>query len=359
MRSCYIHIPFCNSICSYCDFPKVCYNRTWVMPYLDALKEEINSVYLNDKISTLYIGGGTPTSLSILELTYLFDILSVLDLSCLSEFTIEGNVSDITLEKINLFKKYGVNRVSLGVESFDLDNLKILNRKINYDDVKEKVELLKSNGISNINLDLMYAITPSIEALKNDLDKFISLDVPHISTYSLILEDNTLLKINGFNYIDEDIDSSMYKLICNTLKEKGYNHYEISNFSYPGYESVHNMTYWKNKEYYGFGLGASSYIKNRYTNTRSLTKYINHSFISSIEYLDLKSIEEYEFILNLRLKNGLNIKEYEKKFNKSFDYSKVNDLILKGLVVIEGDNLFIPEDKFYLSNEILVKFIDN
>ena len=359
MRSCYIHIPFCHSICSYCDFPKVCYNKKWVIPYLDALKKEIDKVYLKDKISTIYIGGGTPTSLSIDELTYLFEILNVFDKSSTLEFTIEGNVCDITLDKINLFKRYGVNRVSLGVESFDSNNLKILNRSITYDEVLEKVNLLKDNGINNINLDLMYAITPSMEALKSDLEKLVSLNVAHISTYSLILEDNTLLKINNFKCIDTDIDFSMYSFICKYLSDFGYNHYEISNFSYPGFESKHNITYWKNMEYYGFGLGSASYIKDRYTNTRSLTKYINGEYLTDVEYIDSKLEEEYEFILNLRLKSGLNIASYEKKFNKTFDYSKVDKLIKEGLLVLENGNLYIPQDKFYLSNEILINFIDD
>lgn len=359
MRACYIHVPFCTTICSYCDFPKVCYKKSWIFPYLKSLRNEINKFYLNDPIKTIYIGGGTPTSLSLDELDYLFESLSVLDLSSLEEFTIEGNVSDITLEKINLFKKYGVNRVSLGVQTFSKSQLEILNRDVTYDLVKEKIDLLKSNGISNINLDLMYAITPDIDILKSDLEKFVSLNVPHISTYSLILEDNTLLKINGFKYIDEDIDNSMYSLICSYLEKHGYNHYEISNFSYSGYESKHNLTYWNNEEYYGFGLGASGYINDRYTNTRSLTKYINFDYSKDYEKIDDILKEEYEFILKLRLTSGLNIKEYEKKFNKSFDYSKINHLLDNKFLILKNGNLCISPDKFYLSNEILVNFINN
>lgn len=362
IKNCYIHIPFCKHICSYCDFCKLLYNDKFIDRYLNALEKEIDEIYKGEVLDTIYIGGGTPSCLKTEDLERLFQILNKLKKSKNIEYTIEGNFDTTTKEKLLLYKKYNINRLSLGVESINKDNLELLERQESKDNIKEKIKLMRELGFDNINLDLIYAIpNENIEVLNNDLNFLISLDVEHISTYSLIIEDNTKLKINNIKNIDEDLDYKMYKEIINKLKLNGYNHYEISNFSKIGKESSHNNCYWLNKEYYGFGLGASSYINNkRITNTRSITKYTSNKRINEIEILSLNDIIEYEVMLNLRLKRGIDLDEFKNKYNKElieiYDYK---NLLLNNLLELNNNHLYIPENNLYVSNEIIVKLIQN
>lgn len=361
MKNCYIHIPFCSKICSYCDFCKMFYNKKFVSDYLEALDREIYDVYRGEELETIYIGGGTPSSLDISELKKLFSTLEMLDRSNSCEFTIECNIENTDEEKIKLFSEVGINRISFGVESFNKKNLSLLERESSYEKVVELVKLCRKYGINNINVDLMYALPDEdIEVLRKDLEMIFSLDVEHISTYSLIIEDHTKLSINGIKNISEDLDSEMYDVICNEMKNHGYSHYEISNFCKNGYESRHNLCYWNNKSYYGFGLGASGYIDNRrYSNTRSLNEYIDGNIILEEDYLTDDDIMEYEVILNLRKKEGISLNDfyskYEVNFSDVFDYKY---LVEKKLLILENNHLYIPEDKWYISNEIIVKLLE-
>ena len=361
MKNCYIHIPFCSKICSYCDFCKMFYNKKFVSDYLEALDREIYDVYRGEELETIYIGGGTPSSLDISELKRLFSTLEMLDRSKNLEFTIECNIENTDEEKIKLFSEVGINRISFGVESFNKKNLSLLERESSYEKVVELVKLCRKYGINNINVDLMYALPDEdIDVLRKDLEMILSLDVEHISTYSLIIEDHTKLSINGIKNISEDLDSEMYDVICNEMKNHGYSHYEISNFCKKGYESRHNLCYWNNKSYYGFGLGASGYIDNRrYSNTRSLNEYIDGNIILEEDYLTDDDIMEYEVILNLRKKEGISLNDfyskYEVNFSDVFDYKY---LVEKKLLILENNHLYIPEDKWYISNEIIVKLFE-
>ena len=360
VNSCYIHIPFCESICSYCDFCKMYYNSDLVDKYLLELEKEIGSKYRGEVLDTIYIGGGTPSCLSIKQLEKLFSIINKLNKSDSCEYTIEGNISSTSYEKLDLYKKNGITRLSFGIESINKDNLSFLERDINIDEVKDIINYSKSIGLSNINLDLIYAIpSEDINTLNKDIDFILSLDVNHISTYSLMIENNTKLKIKGINNISEDMDYLMYKTICNKLSN--YNHYEISNFCKEEYYSKHNLCYWKNNNYYGFGLGASSYLDNiRINNTRSLTNYLKSNYILDKEVLDKDDSIEYEIMLGLRLKDGINLLEFYDKYNiKLEDVYKYNDLLKSSLLVLDNNNLYIPEDKLYISNEIIVKLLQN
>ena len=362
IKSCYIHIPFCENICSYCDFCKLLYNEKIIDKYLDCLEKEIEEKYKKEKLETIYIGGGTPSCLSINQLERLFEILSRLNKDENIEYTIEGNFSSTTKEKLLLYKKYGINRLSLGIESIDKDNLKFLERKLDTKDVKRKILLMKKLGFNNINVDIIYAIpNESLEILEKDIDFILSLNVEHISTYSLIIEENTKLFINREKNIDEELDFKMYNLITRKLKKKNYIHYEISNFCKKGYESKHNNCYWLNKKYYGFGLGASSYISNkRITNTRSLSKYLQNDYVSEIEELSNDDKIEYEIILNLRLLNGIDLNRFYSRYNYNLlDAFDCNDLIKNNFLQLYKNFLRIPEDKIYLSNEIIVKLLQN
>ena len=354
MKSVYIHIPFCSNICSYCDFPKIYYHKKWINDYLEALNREIELRYKGELIETIYIGGGTPSSLEIEELEKLFSIIRKIKSNYL-EFTIECNLDNLTKEKIDLFKKNNINRISIGIESFDKKNLKFLNRNLNN---LELIPYMKKIGIDNINVDLIYALpTESKKTLINDIDKLLELDVPHISTYSLIIEPHTMIYNKKIENIDDFLDLEMYNIICSKLK--AYNHYEISNFSKKGYESKHNLTYWNNEHYYGFGMGASGYIDNiRYTNTKSINEYIKGNYILEEEKLDIKEIMENEMILGLRKLKGVNISDFKKKYNKEIkEVFKIDKLIEEGKLLIENDYIKINSKYLYVSNEILINFI--
>ena len=361
MKSAYIHIPFCSSICSYCDFSKFYYNEDWVNQYLEALNNEIDLNYKGEILNTLYIGGGTPSCLNVEQLTQLFNIIKKFNLSSKVEFTFECNVENINKEKLELLYNNGVNRLSIGVQTFNNDLLKTLNRHHTKEEVIEKINLSKSIGFNNINVDLIYAIPKEdMNILKNDLDLFLSLNINHISTYSLIIEPNTKLYIDKFKNIDEDLDYEMYKYICTKLKENGYNHYEISNFARDGYESSHNLTYWNNEEYYGFGLGASGYVNGiRYDNTKSLNKYLNKNYIYESHKLELKETTENEFILGLRKVKGINKKFFQDKYNINIkDINHVKKLITDGKLLEDKDNIYINPKYLYTSNDILIEFLN-
>lgn len=353
IKSIYIHIPFCKRICNYCDFCKMYYNKDIVDKYLNELEKEINKNYKNEQIETLYIGGGTPSSLNIKQLNKLFHIINRINLKKDYEFTFECNIEDINKNILELLKDNKVNRISIGIESFNKKILQTLGRNYNID-IKEKIELAK-NYFSNINIDLIFGIKgQSIKDLKQDLKKFIELDINHISIYSLILENNTILKINNYEEISDDISREMYDYICTYLKENGYNHYEISNFEKNNTPSKHNLTYWDNKEYYGFGLGASGYVKKiRYTNTRSITKYLKGNYIQDEHKLSKKEDMENFMILGLRKLNGVSNKEFNKRYNKDIkDVFNIKNLTKK------NDSYYIKESNLYISNYILQDFID-
>jgi len=354
----YIHIPFCKRICSYCDFTKVFYNEKLVFKYLDVLDKEISDNYKGEKVETIYIGGGTPSSLSKLELERLFSIVDRIDKSNLVEFTIEVNPEDINEDKLRLFKDNGVNRISIGHETCDKKRLVELNRSSFV--TLEQIELVKKY-FDNINVDLMYGFNnQSVEEFLKDVDYIISLDIPHVSTYSLILEENTKLFIDKYKRLDDEVDASFYKLIQERLECVGLNQYEISNFAKDGYKSKHNLTYWNNFEYYGFGVGASGYIGDiRYSNTCSITSYIAGKLNRKLEVLDRKDKMVYEMILGLRKCEGVSkalfFDKYTCTINQSFD---IMGLIKKDLLEEDREYIRIPKKYLYLENQILVKFLE-
>lgn len=361
ISSAYIHIPFCNSICSYCDFCKLLYNKKIVSNYLAELAKEISSIYQGEELKTIYIGGGTPSALSLEELEILFKILARLKKSKEIEYTIEGNFESTTKEKLLLYKKYGINRLSFGLESISAKNLQFLERTVIKNQVEEVIKEARELGFNNINIDLMYALPNESKAdLKKDLDYILNLKVEHLSTYSLIIEPNTKISIKETKNIDEDLDYEMYELICTELHKNNYNHYEISNFSKEGYESKHNLCYWNNNTYYGFGLGASSYLNNqRITNTRSITKYLKGLYQLEKEILKKEDIIEYEIILNLRLSCGIDLDRFRKKYSKELkEVYNYQPLLDNDLLIQDDKQLFIPENKWYISNEIILKLLE-
>lgn len=357
VKHCYIHIPFCEKICAYCDFCKLFYNEELVDKYLEELDKEITTLYKGETLDTVYIGGGTPSSLSIEQLIKLFEIINKLKISNSAEVTIEGNFSNTTKEKLELFWKNGINRLSFGLETTNKKQLALLERTESEDRAKEIIKQAKDIGFNNINIDLMYALPDEeLSDLKRDLEFIKSLEIEHISCYSLIIEEHTKLAIKNIKNVDEDIDYEMYEYICNWMKNNGFEHYEISNYSRTGYQSKHNIGYWNNDEYYGFGLGASAFRgKKRSSNTRSITKYLKGNYINEEETLRKEDFVYYEIMLNLRKKEGINLKIICDKYNIKLDYK---ELFTKGLVQVKDGYLFIPEDKWYISNDIIIALIE-
>ena len=357
-KSVYIHIPFCQSICSYCDFCKFIYNEKWVGAYLTGLRNEIKDRYMDDEIRTIYIGGGTPSALSEAELRRLFKIISIFKTSQLEEFTFECNLSDITKELLVLLKYYGVNRLSIGIESFNKKNLEFMERDANFNDAEAKIKLCREYGFNNINIDLMYAIPgETLKDLKKDIEYFLKLNPTHISTYSLILEEHTKATNAKASYIQEELDYEMFKLIEKKLN--GANHYEVSNFAIPGYESKHNLVYWNNEEYYGFGLGAAGYIDDiRYQNTKNLKEYLLGNYVDSKEILGEKEKMDYEIMLGLRKLSGIDIKEFKNKYGKDIEeVYNLKELFKNKDLIKKKGHIFINPEKVYVMNEILIKII--
>ena len=359
MKSVYIHIPFCTNICSYCDFPKMYKIEEYVEKYLNALEQEIKNNYNNESIETIYIGGGTPSCLNLNNLKKLFEIINIFKFDKNVEFTFECNICDINENLLSILKENKVNRISIGVQTFNSKFIKYLNRKHTKEEVLNKMSLIK-NYFQNINIDLMYAIKEeTLEDLKEDLNLFLSLGVPHISTYSLIIEPHTVLYKNNEEYIDEELDYEMYNLIEETLKINGYNHYEVSNYSKEGFESKHNLTYWNNENYYGFGLGASGYIKNiRYTNTKNLLEYINGNYKYIEDELSEKDQMQEEMFLGLRKMKGVSKEKFYQKYRKNIeDVFDIKSLIESSKLIEKDGYIYINSDYIYVSNDILINFV--
>ena len=358
MLGVYIHIPFCTKICTYCDFCKVLYDSKYIDRYLDNLRKEINVRYKGERVKTIYIGGGTPSSLTAEELDKLLSITSIFNLEDDYEYTIECNIESVDIDKINLFKSYGINRISFGVESFDKNIQKILGRSHDEDMIFDNIYMTKKY-FDNINIDLIYGVTDNIEIVKNDIAKFLELDIPHISCYSLILEEHTKLFIDKHDYIDENIDREMYEYILKELKLHGYHHYEISNYAKDGYESMHNKNYWLNGSYYGFGLGAVSYIDNyRISNTKNMHKYLDGYYEDKREYEDENIQKENDLILGLRLVDGIDIYSFNLRYNdKLLDRKIIKELINDGYLENINNHLRCKKEYLYLENYFLEKII--
>ncbi len=363
MKGLYIHIPFCKSICSYCDFPKQIAKKEEQHKYITYLIKEIDS-YKKDltDVDTIYIGGGTP---NLLDLSLFKKLLLHIEpyLNQSIETTIELNPELITEDFVKLLKEFHIKRVSLGVQTIDPSSLFLLRRCHKKEEVKESIVLLKKYGIENINVDLIFGIpNTSLKQIKEDLDFITSLPITHISYYSLILEDKTILKSliqkKEVKELEDDTIADMYEWICGKLEELGYEHYEISNFAKKGYESKHNLLYWNCEEYIGVGAGACGYLHHkRYQNHRILHKYYDHP-IENIENIDVYEEKKEFFLLGFRLIKGVNLKDYVKKFSSDpFKDFNLKKLISQNLIEIKEDYAFITKNKLFVANLVFEEFV--
>lgn len=360
MESAYIHIPFCKSICSYCDFCKLLYHGPWVTQYINKLLDEIKDKYNGEVLKTIYIGGGTPSALNEKELRYLLDIISRFNMSEDLEYTFECNLNDINETLLKTLKEYGINRLSIGIESFDDNKLQFMERYHTFEDAEEKIKLCRKYKFDTINVDLIYGIPgEDMKVLKKDLDLVLKLNVDHISTYSLIVEDNTKIGNAKLTPIPEELDAQMYEYIVDRLEAKKYIHYEVSNFCKPGKESKHNLQYWNNKEYYGFGLGASGYIDGvRYENTRSLTAYLKGDYVCKQQLLTKQEMMDNELMLGLRKLEGINLQEFYNKYEINLQEAyNLQEMLQNHELIYEDGYIYIHPELIYVMNELLIKIL--
>ncbi|MFP9171339.1 MULTISPECIES: radical SAM family heme chaperone HemW [unclassified Streptococcus] len=368
--SAYVHIPFCTQICYYCDFSKVFIKNQPVDAYLEHLIQETRS-YEIGKLRTLYIGGGTPTALSAQQLAYLLtELPKVMDLSEVEEFTIEANPGDLDPDKIAVLKDSQVNRVSLGVQTFDNKMLKKIGRSHKEQDIYDNIRHLKQAGFDNISIDLIYALPgQTMDQVKENVAKAIDLDIPHMSLYSLILENHTVfmnrMRRGKLPLPKEELEAEMFEYIIEELEKAGFEHYEISNFSKPGFESRHNLVYWDNAEYYGLGAGASGYVDGiRYKNHGPIRHYLEAVEAGKAriteEHLTLEEKMEEELFLGLRKKTGVSKARFEEKFGVSFDqrYGQVvASLTEQGLLVPDDKQVRMTKRGLFLGDTVAEKFI--
>ncbi len=375
--SIYVHIPFCKSKCYYCDFCSKENNDDFVVSqYVDAVIQEIlnNAEILSEhEIKTIYFGGGTP---SYIGDKYIEKILSVIKLFLgdrIVETTIEMNPADCTMEKLTNYVNMGINRFSLGMQSANNDVLKAIGRRHTREDVEKAYNNMSKLGIKNISVDVITGLPKdSINTFKDTLMFVTNLgeNIKHISTYSLEVHENTkldtLLETGFLNLPSEDEEREMNDLTYNILSKAGYNMYEISNYSKPGYESKHNLTYWNQGYYLGFGVSAASYINGkRYSNVCNINEYIekisnNQSVILETEELDkLDTLKEY-IILKLRLTDGINVDEFKNRFKIDiFDIFKkeIEELISNKLLENKNNRIFLSKKGRDLANQVWQKFI--
>lgn len=346
-RGLYVHVPFCDSLCSYCDFAKMHNHSSLINPYLKALKREIESYNIKD-IKTIYVGGGTPSSLSNEQLKELLDIINPYYNENIEEYTFECNVESVTLEKLILLKQYGVNRLSFGLQSTNDEILKLMNRHHNFSKCVETISLAKSLGFNNINVDLILGINErSLKDLEKEIKDILSLDITHISTYCLTINENTKFYIDGYKSKNDDEMLEEMFLVNKLLEENGFRNYEVSNYSLgERNRSKHNLIYWKNEQYYGVGLHASGYIDDiRYTNTRNILKYNNYQFIDFKEEIKEEDDFLYYIMLNLRLVDGIDLNDFKNKFGFEIENS-LKRTILKWK---QSDHLLLDDKHLYLS----------
>ena len=362
----YVHIPFCIRKCAYCDFASFSNVEAGARErYIERLCEEIESYKREEKIGvdTVFFGGGTPSLLEPDELSsILASVRKSFNITPGAEITMEMNPGTITSQKVRAYTALGVNRVSIGCQSFNENELKILGRIHNSALIYDAVRIVRDAGITNVSLDLMYGIPEQTAAsFAHTLREALSLDPTHLSVYGLILEEGTPFfdARDKLALPSEDEECDMYALASRILGEHGFSHYEISNYARPGYECRHNLKYWHDDEYIGVGLAAYSYYgKNRYGNTSKLDEYISDSYVQYRYGEAITDVDEaFEYVMmRLRLSEGFSLSDYRTRFGVDFTVGREDALeryTSHGYLKISDDRILLTESGFYISNTIL------
>jgi len=371
----YIHIPFCKQKCSYCDFVSFANKEEYIQEYIESLKKEILTYANNNyEVDTIYIGGGTPSFIDSKNITQILELVKEkFNIKDNAEITIEVNPGTVNEEKLQDYMKAGINRLSIGLQSTNDTILKNIGRIHTYKDFLNTYNVARKVGIKNINIDLMLALpNQNLEDLIDSVDKIISIEPEHISVYSLILEEGTLMEKlaqeNKLKLPPEELERKMYWTVKEKLENNGYIHYEISNFSKKGFESKHNMNCWNQKEYIGFGVAAHSYISNkRFCNTSNIKDYIENiqknDFKNNIEICEIQNEEDRKkeyMLLGLRKINGVNIQEFKNKFvdNPIYLFRKeLEKLVKEELIEIDLNNIKLTSKGLDLANLVWEEFV--
>ena len=355
----YIHIPFCQQICDYCDFPKLQYFRNFAKQYLEVLQKELDSYHINNGIETIYVGGGTPTALEDDLFKTLLKMIKPYTKS-VKEYTFEANPESLSKKKLKLMKQYGVNRLSIGVESTDDKILKSINRQHTFLDVQNAVLNARKIGFDNINVDLIIGLPHVLkDQFRKDLENVISLNVNHISCYSLTVQEHTVFFNKKVPEPQEEFARELYDLAESMLKEQGFIHYEISNWSKEGKESLHNLTYWKDEHYYGLGLGAAGYIEDiRYKNTRNLEQYLLGNFVEEKEAITNDDDKLFYLMLNLRTRYGINFENYKARLKEDFVNGReeaISRLVSQGLLTRDEKGIYPTYNGMMVLDQLILE----
>ncbi|MBC2372031.1 oxygen-independent coproporphyrinogen III oxidase [Listeria booriae] len=375
MTAVYIHIPFCEHICYYCDFNKVFLEGQPVDEYVDLLIKEMEMVtkqHTMSPVETVFVGGGTPTTLTEAQLAKLCSAISRLfPMTENAEFSFEANPGDLSISKLQVMKDHGVNRLSMGVQSFNNELLKKIGRIHTVDDVYQSVNNAKQVGFENVSIDLIFSLPGQTEAdFEDTLTKALDLDLPHYSAYSLIIEPKTifynLMQKGKLILPGEDAEANMYEKLMSTMEKHGRKQYEISNFAKPGYESRHNIVYWSNEHYFGFGAGAHGYIgETRYANYGPLKKYmqpLQNGDLPTFQQkeLSLKEKMEEEMFLGLRKVAGVDKAHFQAKFGQSLYATFANAIdktIEKGWLESTPESVRLTRRGRFLGNNVFQEFL--
>lgn len=360
--SLYIHIPFCHHICSYCDFCKIYYNEDMASQYLAVLQQELKDLHIVHPLKTIYIGGGTPSSLSTYQLQRVMDMIQPYIDKNTVEVCMEVNPESMSEEKLDIFIKGNGNRLSIGVQSFQERLTKQIERFHTSRQVYNLIDLAKQKGLNNISIDLMYGLPgQTMDDIKADLKIVQSLPIKHVSYYSLILEDHTVLKNNDYQGLDEEQEDTINEYIDTTLASMGFDKYEISNYAKAGYTSKHNLAYWHFDNYYGIGLGASGKIDNTlYEHNRNLSAYLKNNYVIEKTYLDDEECIFTHIMMSLRLVEGVDIEVVKQRYNVDIleKYKAVIEKYQKlNMLKVEMGKLKCTKESIKLLNGILVDFM--
>lgn len=375
IKSAYIHIPFCHHICHYCDFNKVFLQGQPVDDYLQVLEQEIVMTldnYHTERLETIFVGGGTPTALNEKQVERLCRIIrDHLPIGEQFEFTFEANPGDLSAEKLQILRDAGVNRVSLGAQTFNDELLKKIGRAHCASDIIDSIAEIKKIGFKNISIDLIFSLPgQTVADFKETLQQAFSLEIPHYSGYSLIIEPKTvfynLMQKGKLLTPGEDAEAEMYELLMEEMSLHGYHQYEISNFSKPGFESRHNLTYWNNEEYFGFGAGAHCYVEgSRRSNVGPLKKYMEMIKKGDFPMLEENKVSkaeqmEEEMFLGLRKTEGVSIAKFSHKFGHdplSLFHNEITSLVQKGWLETNSENIYLTKRGRLLGNEVFQSFL--
>lgn len=373
MGGIYIHIPYCKQACHYCDF-HFSTNRKNEQEMIQAIcrEVELQAAYLKDTVETIYFGGGTPSLVSEEGLSSILrSIHDHFEVASDYELTLEANPDDLIASKLDALKGVGVNRLSIGIQTFNNEKLKQINRAHTKNEAIKSIQRAQSLGYDNLSIDLMYALPgESMEIWKSDLEIATQLGVPHISIYGLTIEDKTvfghLSKKGLLQEVSEEIAADQYRYVINYLKDRGFDHYEVSNFGKPGYHSRHNHAYWKGQHYLGLGPGAHSYNgTSRQYNVKNNALYLKALESSHVPYkLETLSKEQVcdEYLLtSLRTASGIDLNQLAEEYGYELVEKKgtvVEQLKNKNLVSIKGNKLALTDEGFLMTDEITLMLLE-